>query len=119
MQKPTPNAPFTTINDTNNAVLKILTELYNIFPKSTEEQSTNRHNGKCWERQEVAGKPDQVITPLTHRYSTRKQQHQKPAPRLQAQKRKPGRPPRVEPIGVTMEKQEKIKTWKTSKSGSK
>ena len=46
LQKPTRNAPFTTINDTHHTALIITEELFNIIPNPVEKQSTNRHNGR-------------------------------------------------------------------------
>ena len=37
LQKPTPNAPFATINDTHHETLIILEDLFNIIPKDTEQ----------------------------------------------------------------------------------
>ena len=82
LHKLTTNSPLSIINDTHHASLRILTELFNIIPKSAEQKSTNRHNGRRQESQEVAAEPDQLITPVTHRHPTRQQQHQKPAPRI-------------------------------------
>ena len=101
------NEPFSTINDTHHAALRILAELFNIIPKFAEQQSTNRHSGRRQESQEVAAEPDQVTASVTHRHSKRQQQHQKPAPRIQAQKIKPGIPLRVDPSKMPMVTQEK------------
>ena len=43
LQKPTPNAPSATINDTHHKALRILLELFNIVPKAAEQQLTNRN----------------------------------------------------------------------------
>ena len=53
LQKTTKNALFATINGTHYISLIILEELFNIIPKATEQQSTNRHNGWRRERQYV------------------------------------------------------------------
>ena len=66
LQKPTPNAPFKTINDTHHTALIIMEELFNIIPKAAEKQSTNRHNGRWKDLQEVSAEPDQVRAPVTH-----------------------------------------------------
>ena len=72
LQKRMLNAPSTTINDTDHILLRILTELFNIIPKSLEQKPTNRHNGKRRERQYVSVEPYQVSAPVTHRYPSRK-----------------------------------------------
>ena len=46
LKNPTPNAPFATINDTHHTGLIIMALLFNIIPKSAEQKSTNRHNGR-------------------------------------------------------------------------
>ena len=56
----------------------------------------------------MAAEPHQVKAPVTHRYPKRQQNHHTPAPRVQAQKRKPGRPPRVAPSKMPMVTQEEI-----------
>ena len=94
LHKLTPNAPFATINYTHHTVLRSLEELFNIIPKAAEQQSTNIHDGRRWERQEVLVEPDQVRSPVTHRYPTRQQKHQTPSPRVPKQT---VRPPRVAP----------------------
>ena len=66
LQNPTPDTPFATINETNYATLRIIAELFNIIPKAAEQQSTNRHNRRHRERQDVASKSDQVSAPVTH-----------------------------------------------------
>ena len=67
LQKTAPNAPFVKINDTHNEALISLAELFNIIPKSGEQQSTNIHNGCCRGTQEVSDGPNQVGAPLMHR----------------------------------------------------
>ena len=62
---PTPNAPFATIDDTHHAALRSLADLFNIIPKSAEQQSTKRHNVWHGKRQEEAAKPDHVSAPVT------------------------------------------------------
>ena len=44
LQIPSPNAPFATINDKYNKLLRSLSEQSDIIPKASEQQSTNRHN---------------------------------------------------------------------------
>ena len=66
LQNPTPNSPFAIINDTHHAALRTLAELFNIITKSTEHQSTNRHNGRRWKRQDVEDESEKVISPVTH-----------------------------------------------------
>ena len=107
LQNLTPNAPFATINNTHHTSLINMAELYNIITKSMEQQSTNRNSGRRRERQYISVKPEQLSAPATHQYPTRQHQHQTPAPRVQTQKIKPGRYPRVVPIEVTMETQKK------------
>ena len=54
LKQPTPNIPFSTINDTNHNALRNLAEIFNIVPKVSEQKSTNRHNVR---RSEVENKP--------------------------------------------------------------
>ena len=51
LQKPTPNALFEKINDTHHTLLRSMDNLFNIIPKSAEQQSNGRNNGQRWERQ--------------------------------------------------------------------
>ena len=66
LQNPTTNEPFENINDTHHAEFKITEELFNIIPRSAEQQSINRHNERHWERQDVAAEPEKVNAPVTH-----------------------------------------------------
>ena len=106
--KPTPNALFAIINDTHHATLIILKELSTIIPKAPEQQSTNRYNGRRTKRQEVDAEPDQMASPVTHQYPEIQHKHQTPTPSVQSQKRKSGRPPRVDQSENPMVTQEKI-----------
>ena len=46
LKHPTTNTHFATINNTHHTALIYLVELFNVIPKVTEQQSTNRHNRK-------------------------------------------------------------------------
>ena len=50
LQKTTPKAPFATINVAHHTPLRSLKEIFNIIPKSLEQQSANKKNGR---RQEM------------------------------------------------------------------
>ena len=108
LQNPEQNSPLETINDTCHEVVIIMAELFNVIPKAAEQQSTNRHNVCRCGTQEVSAGPNQIATPLTHRYPTRHKQHQTPVPRVQTQKRNPSGPPRVAPREVPLVTQEEI-----------
>ena len=45
-KNPIPNASFATINEIHHTSLIKLAELFNVFPKVAEQQSTNRNNGR-------------------------------------------------------------------------
>ena len=100
LQNPMLNAPLVTTNYTHHTALRFLAELFNIIPKAVEQKSTNINNGRQWDKQEISVKPDQVISPVTHPYPIRQQQHQTLTPRVKTQQNKPGIPPRVAPSEV-------------------
>ena len=100
LKHPTPNAHFAKINDTNHIALRNFAELFNLIPKLSEQQSTNRHIER---RSEVENKPEQSRAQVIHKYPTRQHQKQAPTPRVNTNKRRPGRPPRVETSDTHME----------------
>ena len=67
---------------------------------------TNRNNGCCHGEQKVPDIPNEVSATLTHIYPMRKQQDQTIYLRVQKEKRKSSRPPRVGPREVPLVTQE-------------
>ena len=70
LEKSNPNAPFATINYTHHTALIKPARLLNGITKVTEQQSTNRRNGR---RSEVEKKPEQARAQVIHKYPTRQQ----------------------------------------------
>ena len=79
LKYPTPNATFSTINDTHHTALRNLAELFKVIPKLAQPQSTNRHNGRqC----EVEKEPGQARAQVRHKNPTMQQKNQVPTPRV-------------------------------------
>ena len=97
---PIKNALFNKINYTHLTTLINLAGLLNFIPKVSEQQSTNRHNGRWCE---VEKEPEQASAQVIHNYLTGQQKNQSSNPKEKTQTRKPVRPPRVEPSKTPME----------------